>query len=267
MTQTNGRHVGRAMRRKEDPRMITGRARYIDDISVPGMLYATVVRSPEAHATITSIDTSEAKAHPDVVGVFTAEDLKQEFASPMAMAWAPPGVEIKTPEHWPLKSGEVKHVGDPVAVVVGSDRYSIVDAAERVVVEYEQRPVVTDPERALEDGSPLVWEQFGTNKTHEWKVSGGDVDVALAEAEVVVEQRFVNHRTAGGAIEVRGALADPHGEQMTFYSSTQIPHIARFILSGILSIPEDRLRVVAPDVGGGFGSKLQIYPEEALVVA
>ncbi len=266
-SRAHGGHVGRAMRRKEDPRMITGRARYIDDISVPGMLYATIVRSPEAHATITSIDTSAAAARPDVAAVFTGEELAEDFKSGMAMVWAPPGVEMRTPDNWPLKRGEVKHVGDPVAVVVGRDRYSVVDAAEQVVVEYEPKPVVTDPERALEEGSPLVWEQFGTNRTHEWKVSGGDIDAALAEAEVVVEQRFVNHRTAGAAIEMRGALADPHGDSVTLYSSTQVPHIARFVLSGILGIPEDKLRVIAPDVGGGFGSKLQVYPEEALVVA
>jgi carbon-monoxide dehydrogenase large subunit len=262
----NGRHVGRAMRRKEDPRMITGTARYIDDISRPGELYAALVRSPEAHATITAIDTSAAAAHPDVVAVFTGEDLAGDFASPMAMAWSPPGVEINTPEMWPLSRGEVKHVGEPVAVVVGRDRYSVVDAAEQVIVEYEPKPVVTDPERALEDSSTLVWEQFGTNRTHEWKVSGGDIDAALAEADVVVEHRVVNHRTAGAAIEPRGVLADPQGEGVTLYSSTQVPHILRFVLAGILGMPEDRLRVVAPDVGGGFGSKLQIYPEEALMV-
>jgi aerobic carbon-monoxide dehydrogenase large subunit len=183
------------------------------------------------------------------------------------MVWAPPGVEIKTPENWPLKRGEVKHVGDPVAVVVGTDRYAVVDAAERVVVEYEPKPVVIDPERALQDGSPLVWEQFGTNKVHEWSVSGGDVDTALAESDVVVEQRFINHRTAGAPIEPRGVLADPHGERLTLYSATQIPHILRFVLSGILGMPEDTLRVIAPEVGGGFGSKLQVYAEEALIAA
>ncbi len=266
-TETNGRHVGRAMRRKEDPRMITGSGRYIDDVSVPGMLYATIVRSPEAHATITSIDTSAAAARPDVVAVFTAEDMAADFQSGMAMVWAPPGVEINTPENWPLKGGEVKHVGDPVAVVVGRDRYAVADAAEDVVVEYDPKAVVTDPERASEEGSPLVWEQFGTNRVHEWKVSGGDVDAGLADADVVVEQRIVNHRTAGAAIEARGALAEPRGDSLTLYTSTQIPHIARFVLSRILGMPEDKLRVIAPDVGGGFGSKLQVYPEEALVAA
>jgi carbon-monoxide dehydrogenase large subunit len=255
------------MRRKEDPRMMTGRGRYIDDYSMTGMLHAAIVRSPEAHARISSIDTSGAKDRDDVVAVFTAEDLEGDFAAPMAMVWSPPGVEIHTPEFWPLSRGEVKHVGEAVAVVVGTDRYSVVDAAEQVVVEYEPKPVVTDPEKALEDGSALVWEQFGTNRTHEWTVSGGDIDAALADADVVVERRFVNHRTAGGAIETRGVLAVPRADSFTLYSSTQVPHIARYVLSLLTGIHEDKLRVVAPDVGGGFGSKLQVYPEEVLVLA
>ncbi len=260
------KHVGRAMRRKEDPRMITGRGRYLDDISVPGMLYAAIVRSPEAHAKITSIDTSAAAQRDDVIAVYTHDDLAGDFAAPMAMVWSPPGVEIKTPEYWPLSRGEVKHVGEAVAVVIGTDRYSVVDAAEEVVVEYEPLPVVVDPEKALEDGSPLVWEQFGTNHTHQWTVSGGDIEAGLAEADVVVEQRLINHRTAGAPIETRGVLADPHGENMTMYSATQVPHIARFVLSLLTGVPEDRLRIVAPDVGGGFGAKLQVYPEEVLIL-
>jgi carbon-monoxide dehydrogenase large subunit len=263
---TDRQWVGQALKRKEDPRMITGRANYVDDIVLPGMLHAAIVRSPEAHATIVSIDKSAAEARDDVVAVFTGDDLHGHFAGPLAMVWAPPGVEINTPEHWPLKRGEVKHVGDPVAVVVGTDRYSVVDAAEDVIVEYEPKPAVVDPERALEDGSPLVWEQFGTNRTHVWELSGGDIEAALAEADVVVEQRIVNHRTAGGAIEPRGAIGEPRADSLTLYSSTQVPHIARFVLSGMLDIPEDKLRVVAPDVGGGFGSKLQVYGEEALVL-
>ncbi len=260
------KHVGRSMRRKEDPRMITGRGRYVDDISVPGMLYAAFIRSPEAHAKITSIDTSAAARRDDVVAVFTGEELAGDFPAPMAMVWSPPGVEIRTPDFWPLSRGEVKYVGEAVAVVVGTDRYSVVDAAEEVVVEYDPLPVVIDPEKALEDTSSLVWEQFGTNQTHQWKVSGGDIDAAIAEADVVVEQRMVNHRTAGGAIEPRAVLADPHGDNMTLYSATQVPHILRFVLSLLTGMPEDRLRIIAPDVGGSFGSKLQVYPEEVVLL-
>ena len=264
---TGQTHVGQALRRKEDPRMVRGRGRYIDDIVVPGMLWAAFVRSPEAHAKIVSIDTSAAAARDDVIAVFTGEDLADDFAMGMVMAWSPPGVEINTPENWPLSRGAVKHVGDAVAVVLGTNRYSVIDAAEDVIVEYEPLPVVVDPEEALKDGSPLVWEDFGTNRTHEYKVSGGDIDAALAQADVVVEQRLVNHRTAGAPIETRGVLADPHGDNVTLYSATQIPHIARFILSLITGIAEDKLRIIAPDVGGGFGSKLNVYPEEAALLA
>ncbi len=264
-TDGNG-YVGRSMKRKEDPRMITGEARYVDDITLPGMLHAAIVRSPEAHAAIVSIDVSGAEARDDVVAVFTGEDLAESFKGGLPMVWDPPGVDINTPDHWPLKRGEVKHVGDPVAVVVGTDRYSVVDAAERVVVDYDPKPAVVDPEKALEDGSPLVWEQFRTNRTHEWGLSGGDIEAGLAEADVVVERRLVNHRIAGAPIEPRGSIGEPRGDSLTLYSSTQIPHIARYVLSGMLGIPEDKLRVVAPDVGGGFGSKLQVYAEEALVL-
>jgi carbon-monoxide dehydrogenase large subunit len=263
-TAGNG-YVGQSMRRKEDPRFITGTGRYVDDIVLPGMLHAAIVRSPEAHAAITSIDTSEAKNHPGVVAVFTAEDLSFEAGVPMV--WSPPGVDMNVPDHLPLKSGEVKCVGDPVAVVVGTDRYGVVDAAELVVVEYDPKPAVTDPEAALEDGSPLVWEQFGTNKSHEWAISGGDIDAALSEADVVIERRIVNHRTAGAAIEARGMVAEPVGQRITLYSSTQVPHITRFALSAMLGMSEDHLRVVAPDVGGGFGSKITPFAEEALVCA
>jgi carbon-monoxide dehydrogenase large subunit len=266
-TRAGNGFVGRAMKRKEDPRMITGRGNYIDDMALPGMLWIALVRSHEAHARIVSIDKSAAEARPGVVAVYTGDDINGDFASAMPMIWDPPGVEINTPEHWPLASGEVKHVGDPVAVVVGTDRYGVVDAAEDVIVEYDPLPVVVDPEAALEDGSPLVWEQFGTNKTHTWAISGGDVDAAFADAELVVEQRVVNHRTAGAAIETRGCVADPRGESVTLYSSTQIPHIARFILSLVTGVSEDKLRVVAPDVGGGFGSKLNVFAEELLAVA
>jgi aerobic carbon-monoxide dehydrogenase large subunit len=250
-------HVGRSLRRKEDPRLITGRASYVDDISLVGQLWAAWVRSPEAHAKIVSIDTSDV---PEGFHVFTNDDLDMESGLPMA--WVPPGVEVNTPDHWVLAKGEVKHVGDPVALVVGDDRYAVVDAAEAVVVEYDPLPVVTDPEAALEDGSALVHEQFGTNKVCEWSLGGGDLEAGFAEADVIIERRVVNHRTAGGAIEPRGVLAEYRADKLTVYSSTQVPHFLRLFLSIILGISEDRVRVVAPEVGGAFGSKLQIYAEE-----
>jgi len=264
-TGGNG-YVGQSMKRREDARMITGRGDYIDDMVLPGMLHAAVVRSPEAHADITAIDKSEAEVAPGVVLVLTGEELAGDFAGPIPMVWDPPGVDINTPEHWPLKRGQVKHVGDPVAVVVANTKAQAIDAADLVIVDYAPKPVVVDPERALEEGSPLVWEEFGTNKTHEWAVAGGDFDAALAEAEVTVEQRIVNHRISGAPIEPRGCIGESRAESLALYSATQIPHIARFVLSGMLGVPEDKLRVVAPDVGGGFGAKLQVYAEEALVL-
>ncbi|HEX2466624.1 MAG TPA: xanthine dehydrogenase family protein molybdopterin-binding subunit [Solirubrobacterales bacterium] len=268
-TRTSGGddYVGQTIPRKEDARMIAGQGRYVDDINPVGTLHAAIVRSPEAHATIVSIDTSEAREHPNVVAVFTGEDLADDWKADVPSVWHPPGVEMHHPDHWPLKRGEVKCVGDPVAVVVATDRYVAADAAEEVIVEYDPKPVVVDPERALENGSPLVWDQFGTNKSHEWAISGGDIDRALADADVVMERRVVNHRTAGAAIEARGCLAEPHGDSVTLYSSTQIPHIARFQLAGMLGMPEDKIRVVAPDVGGGFGTKLNVYGDEALMCA
>ena len=136
-----------------------------------------------------------------------------------------------------------------------------------MIVDYDPKPAVVDPEAALESGSPLVWEEFGTNKTHEWAIGGGDIDAGMAEAEVTVEHRFENHRTSGAPIEPRCSIGEFRGDKLTLYSTTQIPHIARFVFSGMLGIPEDQLRVIAPDVGGGFGAKLQTYGEEALVLA
>ena len=143
-------YVGRAMRRKEDPRLITGSATYVDDIILPGMLFAAIVRSPEAHARIVSIDTAAAKARPGVDAVFTGEDMA-DMAAPCPMVFAPPGVEMRVPDHWPLARDKVGYVGQAVAVVLGPDKYGVVDAAEDIVVEYDPLPVVTDPEAALED--------------------------------------------------------------------------------------------------------------------
>jgi len=257
-----GGHVGRKMRRKEDPRLITGRARYIDDISLPGTLWAALVRSPEANAKIVSIDSSAAEERAGVHAVFTGEDMS-DLGGPLPMAWAPPGVEVQNPEHWPLAKGAVKHVGDPVAVVIGEDRYAINDAAEDVIVEYETLAAVVDPEAALA-GAPFVHDQLGTNKVHEWSLPGGDVEAGFAQADVIVERRVVNHRIAGAPIECRGVLADYRAGSLTLWTSTQVPHFVRLFMALLLGMTEDHVRVIAPEVGGGFGSKLQVYGEELL---
>ena len=257
-------YVGQAIRRKEDPPLITGRGRYVDDIQLSGMLYAAIVRSTEAHAKIVSIDKSALEGRKGIKLVLTGEDMT-DLAAPLPMAWAPPGVEVRTPEHWPLARGKVCHVGDPVAVVVGDDKYAVVDAAEEVFVEYESLPVLVDPEKALDADAPVIHEQFGTNHSYDWSLGGGDVEAALAEADVVVERRIVNHRTAGAAIEPRAAIAEWRAGYLTLWSTTQVPHLVRLQLAGVLGVAEDHFRVIAPDVGGGFGSKLNIYGEEALV--
>ena len=178
---------------------------------------------------------------PACIAVYTNEDLDMEAGLPMA--WVPPGVEVNTPDHWVLAKDAVKHVGDPVALVIGTDRYAVVDAAEDVIVEYDPLPVVTDPETALEDGSPLVHEQFGTNKVYEWSLGGGDLEAGFAEADVIVERRVVNHRIAGAAIEPRGVLAEYRAGKLTVWSSTQVPHFLRLFLSILLGISEERVRV------------------------
>lgn len=255
-------HVGRALRRKEDPRLITGKGRYVEDIGLPGMLWASIVRSPVAHATIASIDTSQAAARPGIEAVFTAEDMS-DLAGPLPMAWAPPGVEVNNPEHWPLARGAVKHVGDPVAVVIGHDRYAVADAAAEVIVDYDELPVVIDAEAAIA-GGPFVHDALATNKVHEWTLAGGDVEAGFAEADVIVERRVVNPRMAGAPIECRGVVADYRGGSLTLYSATQVPHFVRLFMALLLGLGEDHVRVVAPDVGGGFGQKLQVYGEELL---
>jgi carbon-monoxide dehydrogenase large subunit len=162
------------------------------------------------------------------------------------MAWAPDGVEVNNPEHWPLARGTVKHVGDPVAVVLSQDRYAAVDAAEEVLVEYEPLPVVTDIETALDEGAPLVHEQFGTNRTHDWSLGGGDLEAGFAEADVIVERRVVNHRISGAPIEPRGVLADYRAGSITVHSSTQVPHFVRLFMGLMLGISEQQVRIIAP---------------------
>ncbi len=183
------------------------------------------------------------------------------------MAWVPPEVEVRNFPHWPLARGEVNHVGDPVAVVIGEGRYAMQDAAEDVFVEYDPLPAVTDIEAALEDGSPLVHEENGTNEVHQWSLGGGDIEAAMAEADVICERRIVNHRIAGAPIEPRGVVAEPRGTGLTLTTSTQVPHFVRLFLALLLGESEEKVRVIAPEVGGGFGAKLQVYGEEILLTA
>ncbi|MFQ5950464.1 MAG: xanthine dehydrogenase family protein molybdopterin-binding subunit, partial [Candidatus Geothermarchaeales archaeon] len=249
--------------RKEDIRFITGRGEYLDDIKLEGMLHMAILRSPYSHARILGIDPSEAQALNGVTEVFIASDL-DELCRPLKVTSEVP--ELQAPPVWPLARNRVRFVGDPVAAVVGENPYTVADALELVDVNYEPLTPVMDPEKALDRGAPSLYK--GGNKAFRYRTSGGDVEKAFREAAVVVEERFVNQRMAPAPLESRGVVASwsPEGF-LSLWSSTQIPHGVRRILAEHLDMNKDRIRVVAPDVGGGFGQKLNSYREEILVAA
>ena len=261
--------VGSRQVRREDPALLTGEARFVDDLVVPGALHATIVRSPYAHARIRSIDSTEAQGMPGVVAVFTGADLRGEWENPLPCAW-PVTDDMKSPEHWPLAIDEACFVGEGVAVVVAETREQARDAMEAIVVDYDELPVVVDLEAAASDEA-LVHESLGTNKSYTWSLvpDPASVDQAFAEAEHTIKERYLQQRLIPMAIEPRGVcvLPEPYGGDFTVYSSTQIPHILKVMLGITLGLDEHKLRVVAPSVGGGFGSKLNVYAEEALCLA
>jgi len=265
VAQVADRVVGTDVPRKEDPELVRGEAKYTDDLSVPGMLWMHVVRSPFAHARIKSVDLSKALAMDGVIGAFAGQDF--EWAGPLLMAW-PVTEDIKNPPHWPLAKDKARYQGDGVAVVVATSRAGAVDAAEAVDVDYDPLPAVVDMEAALADDSALVHDEFGTNRSYTWVNNNGDVDKVFAEAPVVVKQRNVIRRLIPNAIEPRSILVEPNTAmgQFTMWASTQIPHVVRTAMTLATGIPESKLRIIAPIVGGGFGSKLQVYPEEALAL-
>jgi carbon-monoxide dehydrogenase large subunit len=254
--------VGQKIKRKEDPRLITGTATYLDDIKLPGMHFACVVRSPHPAADILSIDTKPASETPGVVAVFTGKDIGALAPLPCVAQFP----DLRVPHHTMLATDRVYYVGHPVAVVVARDRYIARDAADRVQIDYAPRPSVADPEKALEPGAPLVHPQYPDNVAFTFRQSNGDTDAAFAAADVVVKQRIESQRLVGCPMEPRGAVADYRTAEgtMTLYSSTQIPHLLRSVMAGIIGVPEGKMRVVAPEVGGGFGVKADLYADEAL---
>jgi aerobic carbon-monoxide dehydrogenase large subunit len=268
VTEAPERYMGQGVARKEDPALVTGRGTYTDNIKLPGMLHIALLRSPFAHAKITHIDVSAALDQPGVVAAYTGEDLAEEWAAPIPCGWAVTE-DLKTPDHWPVARGEVNHVGDAVAVVVAGDRYKAQDALEFVDVDYEPLEVVTDMEEAVEEDAPLVHEELGTNTAFYWPLQVGEVEEAFEKADVTIEQRFIQQRLIPNAIEPRAVVAqpDPVNGGVVIYSATQVPHFLQAVISLINGIPEHKVRAVAPDVGGGFGSKLNVYAEEALAVA
>ena len=252
--------VGRARRRKEDTRLVTGRTRWTDNIQLPGMLYVAFLRSPMAHARITRVDVSAARRRPGVVAAFSGRDFADEQGS-LPCAW-PVTEDMVQPDHPPMAVDTVRYVGEAVACVVATDRYRAADALEAIEVEYEPLPPVLDMNEALKPGSPKVHE--AGNKAFTWKFSNGDVEAAFRDAPVVIDRRYRQQRLIPSAMEPRAVVVDTDGETFTLYSATQIPHILRVMLALTTGIPEHRLRVIAPDVGGGFGSKLQVTAEEVL---
>ncbi|HEX4722454.1 MAG TPA: xanthine dehydrogenase family protein molybdopterin-binding subunit [Pseudonocardiaceae bacterium] len=267
-TAESGQEVGRARLRKEDARLITGRTRYTDNLSLNGMLHMALVRSPVAHATITNIDTSAARSMSGVLAVWTGADLADEQGSlPCAWVVTP---DMKAPPAPSLATDTVHFAGEAVAVVIARTAYEAADAAAVVDVDYSELPVVLDMPAAVADGADLVHPDLGTNISAVWAFdsgeagTGGDVDEAIAGAEVLIERTYRQQRLVPAFMEPRSVLVDPTGEQYTMWSATQIPHILRLMLALTLGVPEHKVRVIAPDVGGGFGGKLQVTPEEVV---
>jgi carbon-monoxide dehydrogenase large subunit len=274
MTMTDDRPgavLGTRRLRKEDPALLTGEAKFTNDLNIPGALHLALVRSPYAHARILSVDLSAALAMPGVVAAYSGADLMSLWAAPMPSAW-PVTADMKNPAHYPVAVGKVTYMGDGVACVLATSEAAARDAVEAVLVEYEALPAVIDVDDALSD-RVIIHEGEGTNRSYTWdlKVEGteGQVDAAFASAAYTVSEHYVQQRLIPMAMEPRAvaAVPQPFGGDMTLYSATQIPHILKVMTALTLGIPEHQMRVVAPSVGGGFGAKLDVYAEELLCVA
>ncbi len=263
--------IGTPVKRREDPRLITGQASYVDDVKLHGMLYMSVLRSPYGHARINSINTDAARQHPGVMAVYTAADLKG-VVGPVAVAVPLGKITEGMGVRGPLAEGKVRFYGDPVAVVIADSRYGARDARDLIEVDYEPLPVAMDVEKAAQPDAPLLYEEFGTNVAFHigMEESSEEIDRVFQETldngGVVVKERFINQRLIPNAMETRGVVADFNKsmKKLTLWSSSQIPHILRNVVAATVGLPQHQVRVIVPEVGGGFGSKLNIYPEELL---
>jgi aerobic carbon-monoxide dehydrogenase large subunit len=264
------KEVGKARRRKEDARLITGKTTWTDNMVLPGMLHMAVLRSPVAHARITHLDVSAAQERPNVVAVLTGQDLAEEQGS-IPCAW-PVTPDMVNPGHPSIAVDQVNHVGEAVAIVVARSRTAAADALEAIDIDYESLPVVLDMEEAVQEGSPLVHDSTSSNTSYHFVFdageagTGADTEQAFADAEVTVSRRFIQQRLIPAFMEPRSVVVQPSGDNFTMWSATQIPHVLRVMLAMVTGIPEHKLRVIAPDVGGGFGGKLQVNPEEVLAL-
>ncbi|MFL6235183.1 MAG: molybdopterin cofactor-binding domain-containing protein, partial [Thermoanaerobaculia bacterium] len=262
--------IGSRTKRNEDPRLLTGRALFVDDLDLPGMVHVAFLRSPYAHARIRGIDTSRAKQHEGVVAVYTAEDLGS-YWQPGPLLVPPPPVEgmvFNQRTQVPLVKDKVRQLGEPIAVVVAVSRYVAEDALPDVEVEYESLPAVVDMEKALAPGAPLVHEDVGSNLAAYVPQKKGDYEAAKAKADVVIRRRFHYDRGAAAAIENRGVVAqwDARAQKLTIWDTTQAPIPVRNGLAAMLGLSEHQVRLVTPFIGGGFGPKIMMfYPEEVLI--
>src|ERR671919_874566 len=267
VTESTQTVLGTSVKRKEDAALLRGAGQWVENLTLPGTLAMAVVRSPYAHARINGVNVAAARGAEGVVAAFSGAELADDWAGGMPCAW-PVTEDIKMPPHYPLAAEVARYQGDAVAVVVAETRALAKDAAELVEVEYEPLDAVADATKALEPDAPLVHEDLGTNECYVWKLETDDFQAAVDAADVVVTRRYFQPRLIPNAIEPRGVIAQagPTGD-VTIWSATQIPHILRFTMQLVLGIPESKVRVIAPDVGGGFGSKLNAYAEEYLAVA
>ncbi|WP_029434144.1 xanthine dehydrogenase family protein molybdopterin-binding subunit [Blastococcus sp. URHD0036] len=269
-TLAPAKEVGQPRRRKEDARLITGRTTWTDNMVLNGMLHLAVVRSPVAHARITGVDVSAAQQAPNVVAVLTGRDLAAEQGS-IPCAW-PVTADMVNPGHPSIAVDQVNHVGEAVAIVVGRTKAAATDAVELVDIDYELLPPVLDMETAVQDGADLVHDELESNTSYHFVFDAGeagtgvDTEQAFADAEVVVSRRLVQQRLIPAFMEPRSVVVQPQGDNFTMWSATQIPHVLRVMLAMVTGVPEHKLRIIAPDVGGGFGGKLQVNPEEVLAL-
>jgi len=255
--------VGKKLKRKEDPRLVKGISHYTDDFKLSRMVFCAILRSPHAHAKVNAIRTDAARAVPGVVAVVTNEDLVGLGMVPCAMAMP----DLKTPKHPVLASGRVRYVGEPVAAVVAEDLYSARDAAELIEVDYEPLPAVVNMEKAISEDGTILHEEFKNNVAFTHVLKNGDIEKAFKKADRVIKQRMLNQRVIPMAMEGRAVLAEylPGENRLTVWSATQVPHLLRTQISIMVGLPETAVRVIAPEVGGGFGSKLNVYREEGLI--
>jgi carbon-monoxide dehydrogenase large subunit len=257
---------GSGIKRREDPRLVTGTGLFTDDLKLPGMTYAAILRSPYAHAKITRLDATAAKGAAGVLAVITGRDVAGKVA-PVPCAWNVPGCDLKTPPHPALAVEKVRYVGDGVAMVIAESRAAARDAVDLIDVDYDPLPAVVDPEQAAGAGAPQLHAEVPRNLGFTWPVSGGDTEAAFKAAQARVSLRIVQQRLLPTAMEPRAAVASYNAAtgQLTLWATSQNPHIHRFLCSVVLGLPEHKVRVISPDVGGGFGSKIPCYADELLV--